>query len=132
MSTPGCPTLDTAATVHHPVTAANKKPAENPGRFKDHADVPLDPTLPASPVGMLLLETGKPRFVCGSGTSKSSSVTRAMERGWLALSLWTRKPNEQAQRVYAKNGFRETGEVTRLPNGDGIGPWRLPVERRSR
>ncbi len=33
MSTPGCPTLDTAPTVHHPVTAANKKPAENPGRF---------------------------------------------------------------------------------------------------
>ncbi len=39
MSTPGCPTLDTAPTVHHPVTAANKKPAENPGRFTSR--VPL-------------------------------------------------------------------------------------------
>lgn len=31
--TPGCPRLDSAPTVHHPVTAANKKPAGNPGRF---------------------------------------------------------------------------------------------------
>lgn len=34
MSTPSCPTLGTAPTVHHPVTAANKKPAGNPGRFR--------------------------------------------------------------------------------------------------
>ncbi len=33
MSNPGCPTLNTAPTVPHPVTAANKKPAGNPGRF---------------------------------------------------------------------------------------------------
>ncbi len=33
MSTPGCPTLNTTPTVHHPVTAATKKPAGNPGRF---------------------------------------------------------------------------------------------------
>ena len=38
MSTPGCPTLSTAPTAHYPVTAANKKPAGNPGRFKHRGD----------------------------------------------------------------------------------------------
>ena len=34
MSTPCCPTLSTSPTAHYPVTAANKKPAGNPGRFR--------------------------------------------------------------------------------------------------
>ena len=34
MSTPCCPTLSTSPTAHYPVTAANKKPARNPGRFR--------------------------------------------------------------------------------------------------
>ena len=51
----------------------------------------------------------------------------AIQRGWVALSLWTRTSNEQAQRFYAKSGFRHSGEVTRLHDGDRIGRWRLPL-----
>lgn len=101
-------------------------------------------------VGMLLMELGRPgpdspyghvsmvfvdpdRWGLGVGCmllDEASAV--ASERGWLSLSLWTRTSNAQAQRLYAKNGFRDTGEMTRLHNGDGIGRWRLSVERGSK
>jgi len=45
MSTPGCPTLGTAPTVRHPVTAANKEPARNPGRFRLPREIAEAPEL---------------------------------------------------------------------------------------
>jgi ribosomal protein S18 acetylase RimI-like enzyme len=99
-------------------------------------------------VGMLLLEPGRAgpdspyghvsmvfvdpeRWGRGIGGELLDAATAlARERDWLALSLWTRTSNEQAQRLYAKHGFRDTGDAARLANRDHIGRWLLPVEPR--
>jgi ribosomal protein S18 acetylase RimI-like enzyme len=41
-------------------------------------------------------------------------------RGWTRTTLWTRQSNDRAQRLYAAAGYRPTGRVAHLHDGDAI------------
>ncbi len=44
----------------------------------------------------------------------------ADQRGWVRTTLWTRKSNERALRLYTRCGYRLTGRAAALRVGDPI------------
>jgi len=88
------------------------------------------------PAGMLLAETyledGVPLPHLGHlsmvfvdpavwGSRVGTEMVRDVQRReWQGLSVWTRSDNRRAQRLYLSTGFTDTGNRSRLQDGDEI------------
>jgi len=110
----------------------------------DHAELLLLAHYGSRPAGMLLAETyvddGIPDPTTGHlsmvfvdpavwGSRVGTALVRDVQaRDWSHLSVWTRSDNRRAHRLYLSTGFVDSGQRTRLQDGDEIVQFRWTAE----
>lgn len=81
---------------------------------------PRDPSGAPHIVSMWVAPTDRGRGV--GDALVQAALGAAMAQGWREVELWVSVGNTQAERLYARHGFRATGQVQEIVAGD---PQRL-------